>query len=180
MNNRAICELYQRWKFNADLMTCRECGYSVIASRLHQTAYHAAGCKSEGAQNPWLQLANILQETKDAQAMAWLPIEFAPDNADMILAGTMDGPNDWRIKVGHRANADERSSYGFSIYGASWDPLFWMPLPSAPGQNATRPQPDASVLVDALERIAKDTVFCPWSRKLASEALAAYKGEKTS
>jgi len=46
MKNRAIRELYGRWKFNADLMTCQECGYSVIATRMHETAHHAAGCKN--------------------------------------------------------------------------------------------------------------------------------------
>lgn len=65
MKNRAIRDLYGRWKFNADLMTCQECGYSVIASRMHETANHADGCKNSGDANPWLQLAAILQEIKD-------------------------------------------------------------------------------------------------------------------
>lgn len=64
MKNRAIRALYGRWKFNADLMTCQECGYSVIASRMHETACHAAGCKNEDERNPWLQLADILRLLK--------------------------------------------------------------------------------------------------------------------
>jgi len=51
----------------------------------------------------------------------------------------MDGPQDWRIKIGHRS-ADEPG--GFRIYGASWEPLFWMPMPAAPGairQAAAQP-----------------------------------------
>lgn len=64
MKNRAIRELYGRWKFNADLMTCQECGYSVIASRMHETAFHADGCKNSLERNPWLQLADILRLLK--------------------------------------------------------------------------------------------------------------------
>lgn len=64
MENRKIRELYGRWRFNADLMTCNECGYSVIATRMHETAHHAAGCKNEGEKNPWLQLAEILHALK--------------------------------------------------------------------------------------------------------------------
>lgn len=64
MHNRKIRELYGRWRFNADLMTCNACGYSVIASRMHEVAHHAAGCEQECEKNPWLQLAEILQEIK--------------------------------------------------------------------------------------------------------------------
>lgn len=64
MINRAIRDLYGRWKFNADLMTCQACGYSVIASRMHETANHAAGCKNEGDKNPWNELADILEAIK--------------------------------------------------------------------------------------------------------------------
>lgn len=64
MINRAIRDLYGRWKFNADLMTCQCCGYSVIATRMHETAHHAAGCKNDGDKNPWSQLAEILDAAK--------------------------------------------------------------------------------------------------------------------
>lgn len=62
--NKAIRDLHGRWKFNADLMTCQKCGYSVFASRIHETAHHAAGCKNEGDKNPWSQLAEILDAAK--------------------------------------------------------------------------------------------------------------------
>ena len=71
MKNRAIRELYGRWKFNADLMTCQECGYSVIATRMHETAHHAAGCKNAGDSNPWLQLADMLNELKVGTDHDW-------------------------------------------------------------------------------------------------------------
>lgn len=64
MINRDIRELFGRWKFNADLMTCQECGYSVIATRMHEQAYHAAGCKNEGDRNPWAQFADLLDAVK--------------------------------------------------------------------------------------------------------------------
>ena len=79
MKNRAIRELYGRWKFNADLMTCQECGYSVIASRMHETAYHAAGCKNEGDKNPWLQLEEIMHSLKVDNCDYAKPIPPLPD-----------------------------------------------------------------------------------------------------
>lgn len=62
MKNRAIRELHRRWTFNGDLMTCVGCGYSVIATRMHEIAHHASDCENEGERNPWLQLADILRE----------------------------------------------------------------------------------------------------------------------
>ncbi len=59
----------------------------------------------------------------------WKSIDTAPYDQDMILAGTLDNDNDWRIKIGHRDNS--RHS-GFYIYGASWNPKYWMPLPEEP------------------------------------------------
>lgn len=81
MKNRAIRELYGRWKFNADLMTCQECGYSVIASRMHETAYHAAGCRNEGDRNPWLLLEGILHSMKVGDSEK-ARLVFEPVSAD--------------------------------------------------------------------------------------------------
>jgi len=64
MKNRAIRELYYKFKFNGDLMTCQECGGSVIATRMHEQAYHKADCPNKDARNPWLQLVEMLDEIK--------------------------------------------------------------------------------------------------------------------
>jgi len=61
-------------------------------------------------------------------ASAWLPIESAPRGGElMLLSGEMDGPGDWRIKVG--GYWDDK----WNIFGGSWTPTRWMPLPAAPG-----------------------------------------------
>lgn len=60
-------------------------------------------------------------------ATSWLAIETAPRSGElMLLAGEMDGPGDWRIKVGGYWNG------AWHIFGASWTPTRWMPLPLPP------------------------------------------------
>lgn len=113
MENKMIRELYARWRFNADLMTCNECGYSVIATRMHETAHHAAGCKHAGERNPWLQLAEILEALKvgageTAKPAAW--IRFCSD-------GGYEGP---------LADCDKRMDDARRKSGA-WTPLFATP-----------------------------------------------------
>lgn len=80
MKNRAIRELYGRWKFNADLITCQECGYSVVATRMHEPAHHSAGCTNEGDRNPWLQLAELLASVKvgadDTARLVFQPVSL--------------------------------------------------------------------------------------------------------
>ncbi|MCE1430586.1 DUF551 domain-containing protein [Enterobacter hormaechei] len=48
------------------------------------------------------------------------------DGFDVLCASEFDGPGDWRRKVGywHRGK--------WVVYGASWTPTHWMPLPAAP------------------------------------------------
>jgi hypothetical protein len=60
---------------------------------------------------------------------AWQPIETAPkDEAPVLLACEFDGPGDWRIKLG--GWSFERAAW--HIFGASWKPSHWMPLPKPP------------------------------------------------
>ncbi|MGZ5077008.1 MAG: hypothetical protein ACXV9R_10330 [Methylobacter sp.] len=63
----------------------------------------------------------------------WQPIETAPDNEMLLLAAEFDGPGDWRIKIGYR-DTENRSGH-WSVFGASWIPTRWMPLPDAPEQG---------------------------------------------
>lgn len=51
------------------------------------------------------------------------------DGFDVLCASEFDGPGDWRRKVGywHRGK--------WVVYGASWTPTHWMPLPAAPQQG---------------------------------------------
>lgn len=56
----------------------------------------------------------------------WQPIETAPNNIPLLVAVELDGPGDWRIKIGGLQQGHWR------IFGASWTPSHWMPLPAAP------------------------------------------------
>lgn len=65
---------------------------------------------------------------RQAEAKAgWMPIETAPKDGNlMLLAAEFDGPGDWRIKVGGYWQGE------WHVFGASWGPTHWMPLPAAP------------------------------------------------
>lgn len=60
----------------------------------------------------------------------WIPVsERMPiPGVDVLVAKEFFGPGDWRRKVGHVRHEDS----GWNIYGASWTPTHWMPLPAAP------------------------------------------------
>lgn len=51
-------------------------------------------------------------------------------NDDVLCATEFDGPGDWRKKVGYWHDGK------WVIYGGSWTPTHWMPLPAAPQQEA--------------------------------------------
>lgn len=65
-----------------------------------------------------------------AQSQGWIPVsERIPiPGVDVLVAKEFFGPGDWRRKVGHVRHEDS----GWNIYGASWTPTHWMPLPAAP------------------------------------------------
>ncbi|MFU2153557.1 DUF551 domain-containing protein [Klebsiella aerogenes] len=55
---------------------------------------------------------------------------------DVLVAKEFFGPGDWRRKVGHVRHEDS----GWNIYGASWAPTHWMPLPAAPQEAQVVPE----------------------------------------
>ena len=58
----------------------------------------------------------------------WIPVsERIPEGSEEVLcAKEFDGPGDWRKKVGYWLAGK------WTVYGASWTPTHWMPLPAAP------------------------------------------------
>lgn len=62
------------------------------------------------------------------QAEPWRPIETAPKDAVVLLAAEFDCPGDWRIKCGTWIPEEK----AWRVWGASWIPTRWMPLPAPP------------------------------------------------
>ncbi|EHG7888886.1 DUF551 domain-containing protein [Citrobacter braakii] len=61
----------------------------------------------------------------------WIPVSerMPDDNSDVLCTAEFDGPGDWRRKVGYWHEGK------WVVYGASWTPTHWMPLPAAPQQE---------------------------------------------
>jgi hypothetical protein len=61
----------------------------------------------------------------------WIPVsERMPEGSEEVLCTKeFDGPGDWRKKVGYWLAGK------WVVYGASWTPTHWMPLPAAPQQE---------------------------------------------
>ncbi|EOZ7828296.1 DUF551 domain-containing protein [Klebsiella michiganensis] len=59
---------------------------------------------------------------------AWIPVSerMPDDSSDVLCTAEFDGPGDWRRKVGYWHEGK------WVVYGASWMPTHWMPLPAAP------------------------------------------------
>lgn len=81
------------------------------------------------------ELEKQLAERSPQIPAGWLSIETAPkDGTIIILAGEFDYPGDWRIKMGYWDEFDNR----WYLFGGSWIPKKWMPLPAAP-QSEVKP-----------------------------------------
>lgn len=63
---------------------------------------------------------------EELKASDWRPINTAPDNELILVAGELDGPGDWRIKCGIALEGI------WHVFGASWEPTRWQPLPGNP------------------------------------------------
>lgn len=66
--------------------------------------------------------------SQDVKFGGWQPIESAPKDEMILLAGEFDYAGDWKIKVGYYHSEVE----SWKIFGASWKPSRWMPLPAVP------------------------------------------------
>ncbi|WP_423978955.1 dATP/dGTP pyrophosphohydrolase domain-containing protein [Klebsiella aerogenes] len=90
----------------------------------------------------------------------WIPVsERMPiPGVDVLVAKEFFGPGDWRRKVGHVRHEDS----GWNIYGASWVPTHWMPLPAAPQE--VKPWSSHSLPVTR-----GDAVGCPFNREVKGE-----------
>jgi len=83
----------------------------------------------EEAERSWNTRAAMLQGVEPVQG--WIPCsERMPEGSEEVLcAKEFDGPGDWRQKVGYYLAGK------WTVYGASWTPTHWQPLPAAPQQE---------------------------------------------
>lgn len=64
----------------------------------------------------------------------WQPIETAPKGPLLLFANQFDGIGDWRIKVGFWDGHECR----WHVFGGSWTPTHWMPLPQPPNDSTAQ------------------------------------------
>lgn len=94
-----------------------------------QDAFFAVPCDSAYAE-VLRAFAGTLERIGIAEHGAWEDIRCAPADELLLLAAEMDGPGDWRMKVG--GYWDGR----WHVFGASWKPTRFMRLPAPPSDSA--------------------------------------------
>lgn len=69
----------------------------------------------------------------------WIPVaeRLPKENEQVLCAVEFDGPGDWRIKVGGYTPNGNEAHREWKIFGASWTPTHWMPLPATPKDTIT-------------------------------------------
>jgi hypothetical protein len=61
-NDQDLRSMSRVWNLDGDLMTCRVCKRSLIASRDGEELNHASGCKNAAHGHPWADLRSALKE----------------------------------------------------------------------------------------------------------------------
>lgn len=70
----------------------------------------------------------LASQPMSREGMSWHPIQTAPSDEMVLVAVEFDHPGDWRIKTGYF----DGESWQWKVFGGSWTPTRWMPLPAAP------------------------------------------------
>lgn len=90
---------------------------------------NVAGCMAMrgnwGASDVYDAMLSAAPQTTEQEG--WQPIETAPRDQVLLLAAEYYGAGDWRIKCGCSLPGG-----GWLVWGASWEPTHWMPLPPPP------------------------------------------------
>jgi hypothetical protein len=87
--------------------------------------------------------AQIATPKADSGASRWIAVadQEPPRDTNVLVTVQFDHADDWRIKVGGINGGS------WTVYGASWTPSHWQPLPAAPGKLAAA----KPVSVDAVQ-----------------------------
>ncbi|HBR0907205.1 TPA: DUF551 domain-containing protein [Klebsiella pneumoniae] len=87
---------------------------------------------AEDSEDAWRRLLAAAPQSPGSEPATvpgkWIPVSerMPDDNSDVLCTAEFDGPGDWRRKVGYWHEGK------WVVYGASWTPTHWMPLPAAP------------------------------------------------
>lgn len=133
--DKMACEIEALAK-SVDVAAVREDGFREGVKASAKVARQYGDTKPQGK---WDAAYQVACETRSlsaepAQGDQWHPIETAP-NSEMLLLACADWPlvkcgREVPVKVGHK-------SFGsWTVFGASWTPTHWMPLPAAPTAEA--------------------------------------------
>lgn len=81
----------------------------------------------------WKEAAAVLALSAAPQSDGWRPIAEAPKDEVVMLAAEFDRPGDWRMKCGYY----QTESGEWRVWGASWKPTMWRPIPTPPKMTQT-------------------------------------------
>ncbi|MGG7768361.1 DUF551 domain-containing protein [Klebsiella aerogenes] len=104
------------WGWNACRAAMLQAGNSPAQSDCYPAQNHVSPAQNGGY---------------PAQNQGWIPVSerMPDDSSDVLCTAEFDGPGDWRKKVGYWHEGK------WVVYGASWTPTHWMPLPNPPKEE---------------------------------------------
>ncbi|WP_258570033.1 DUF551 domain-containing protein [Burkholderia sp. MBR-1] len=102
-----------------------------------------------------LEARTALANETGAEGASWIPVahRLPARGEGVLVAVQVDHANDWRMKVG--GLSDEGT---WTVFGASWMPSHWMPLPAAPGATRSPAMSAEAVAFEVTEQVAAEAV----------------------
>jgi hypothetical protein len=97
----------------------------VMEQPTYAQQYNGQKYRAEAAE---AERDTLRAELEGLKAQAWAPIESAPKDEQITVAAEFDCRGDWRIKQGHF----DSNAGVWRVWGASWTPTHWRPLPAPP------------------------------------------------
>lgn len=111
------------------LQDCLDDSHQVLAQMEQMYGMNYRQDRLEAQRKTIADAEAALSAAKDG---GWQPIETAPKDTMVLVASEFFGPADWRIKVGYFFTDENK----WVVFGASWTPTKWQPLPNPPKEQA--------------------------------------------